>query len=98
MASFLQAWTVEDTLFCLREGRIFAAGTHDVAVDRDFYKLQVLTDEDIKLIRWLVVDAATHDLSKRHHTDLLTSIAATTTGSICSKLPGFRRCWALGAN
>ncbi|SDS47960.1 DUF4238 domain-containing protein [Bradyrhizobium canariense] len=50
--------------------------THDVAVDRDFYKLQVLTDEDIKLIKWLVVDAATHELSKRHHTDLLTSFAA----------------------
>ena len=73
---YLQSWTVDDKLFCLRDGRIFVAGTHDVAVDRDFYKLQVLTDEDIKLIKWLVVDAATHELSKRHHTDLLTSFAA----------------------
>jgi hypothetical protein len=72
---YLQSWTVDDKLFCLRDGRIFVAGTHDVAVDRDFYKLHVLTDEDIKLIKWLVVDAATHELSKRHHMDLLRGFA-----------------------
>ncbi|MBK3665537.1 DUF4238 domain-containing protein [Bradyrhizobium diazoefficiens] len=67
---YLKPWTVDDQLYCLRDGAIFVTGTNSVGVDRDFYKLHKLTDDDLALIKMLVIDAG-HPLAKRHHEDLL---------------------------
>jgi hypothetical protein len=52
--SYLEAWATEKIIFCLQEGRIFPSNVSGVAVDRDFHKLQELTDADIKGVRWLL--------------------------------------------
>ncbi|WP_050385514.1 DUF4238 domain-containing protein [Bradyrhizobium pachyrhizi] len=70
---YLKSWTVDDLLYCLRDGAIFATGTNSVAVDRDFYKLQKLTDDDLALIKMLVIDPGNR-LAKRHHEDLLVNL------------------------
>jgi len=71
---YLRSWTVDDQLFCLRNGEIFATGTNSVAVDRDFYKLHKLTAEDLALIKMLVIEPA-HPLAKQHHEHLLMQLA-----------------------
>ena len=71
---YLKSWTVDGQLYCLRDGTIFPTGTNSVAVDRDFYKLHRLTDDDLALIKLLAIDAG-HPLAKRHHEDLLVRLA-----------------------
>lgn len=44
-----------------------------LAVERDFYKLSKTTPDDIKLLRWLIVDNATTD-AKRMHEKFLTTM------------------------
>jgi hypothetical protein len=67
---YLKPWTTAGQIYCLSDGVIFAANTINVAVERDFYKLQNLTSADISLIRNLIL-AAAHPLAKRHHEQLL---------------------------
>ncbi|MCL2050091.1 MAG: DUF4238 domain-containing protein [Defluviitaleaceae bacterium] len=47
---YLRAWTVDGQIFCLRNGKIFPTNTVNVAQERDFYKLEELTEEGITLI------------------------------------------------
>lgn len=42
-------------------------------MDRDFYKLHQLTDDDLALIKMLVIDPA-HPQAKRHHEHLLVQL------------------------
>jgi len=64
---YLKSWANEDgQVFCLSDGRIFSTGTNVLAVERDFYKLSKTTPEDIKLLRWLIVDNATPDAKRMH--------------------------------
>ncbi len=55
--SYLDAWTTGRKLFCLQAGCIFEAPCRKVAVERDFYKLQTLTNADIHGIRLLMKDS-----------------------------------------
>ncbi|MHC2435316.1 DUF4238 domain-containing protein [Bradyrhizobium sp. USDA 4451] len=71
---YLKSWTVDGQIYCLRDGMIFATGTNSVAVDRDFYKLHKLIDDDLALIKMLAIDAG-HPLAKRHHENLLVNLA-----------------------
>ncbi|MGC9272205.1 DUF4238 domain-containing protein, partial [Acidiphilium sp.] len=53
---YLKSWATNDKIWCLRDGKIFNPNTVNVAVERDFYKLQKLTKADIDLIQLLVID------------------------------------------
>jgi hypothetical protein len=56
---YLLPWAnEEEQIWALRNGNIFPANVRNVAVERHFYKLQDLTDEDITLIRRVGIDGA----------------------------------------
>jgi hypothetical protein len=69
---FLKSWTTNSAIWCLQNDRTFATGTPAVAVEKDFYKLQKLTPEDITFIKTLFDSG--HPLSKRNHADLLNKL------------------------
>jgi hypothetical protein len=47
---YLRAWTVENQIACLRDGRTFRTGTTTVAVEKDFYRLQDVTEGDLRFL------------------------------------------------
>jgi hypothetical protein len=49
--NYLTPWTNGGVLYCLQGGRIFPTGTRVIAVEKDFYKLDRLTDQDVALIK-----------------------------------------------
>jgi hypothetical protein len=51
--SYLDAWSTDQIIFCLRDGRIFPSNVSGVGVERDFHKLPALTSADIEGVRWL---------------------------------------------
>ena len=53
---YLKAWSVNGRLYCLMDGRIISTGTAGLAVERDFYKIGKLTNDDIELARFLMID------------------------------------------
>ena len=71
---YLKAWTVDGVIWCLQNGRIFCAGTPAIAVEKDFYKLQQLTPEDIDLIKLFFGQG--HPLAVRNHANFLNMVMA----------------------
>src|SRR5258708_3813744 len=67
---YLKSWAVDDQIYWLKDGAIFATNTTNVAVERDFYKLQKLTPADFALIENLII-APAHPLAQRNHENLL---------------------------
>src|ERR1700738_903587 len=67
---YLKSWTVDDKIYCLKDGVIFETNTGSVAVERNFYKLQQLTPADFALVENLVI-APAHPLAQQHHRNLL---------------------------
>lgn len=61
--SYLAEWATEGKIFCLSEGQIFDTNPVNVGVERDFYKLPDLADEDIKVILSLI-EHVTHPAAK----------------------------------
>lgn len=61
------------SLHCLMDERIFATGTKSLGVENNFYKLQDLTSEEIKLIRLLTVEQAS-PIARRHYEMVLHNI------------------------
>ena len=53
---YLSKWSFSDKIWCLRNNEIFPSGLMGVGNIRFFYKLNELTEEDIKLIRLLYID------------------------------------------
>lgn len=72
---YLKSWTTSDgSIWCLQNGHTFATGTPVIAVEKDFYKLHKLTNEDVELIKALFDKG--HPLSKRNHANLLNMVMA----------------------
>jgi Protein of unknown function (DUF4238) len=71
---YLKAWTVDGVIWCLQNGRIFSTGTPAIAVEKDFYKLQELTPEDIDLIKLLFGQG--RPLAVRNHANFLNMVMA----------------------
>lgn len=55
--SYLESWATGNKIFCLQDGKIFSPNVVNVAVQRDFYKLQTLTNMDVMCIRLLFKDS-----------------------------------------
>jgi hypothetical protein len=65
---YLRAWTIDNRLFRLMNGKIEHKGTKAFAKERYFYKLHGLTEADIRFIeRAAIHDSPTH-LQPRHRT------------------------------
>lgn len=51
---YLSAWTINGKLWCKRDGKIFPAGTGDVAHERDFYRLRPSNMDERKFLEMLL--------------------------------------------
>ena len=55
---YLKPWTDKNgRLRCLRNGNIFSAKPRRVMAERDFYEVDVLTDEEVRALEWWFDDA-----------------------------------------
>jgi hypothetical protein len=52
---YLRAWEDNGRVHCLQNESIFAAGTNALGIERDFYKLGLLTQKDVDTIRLLAL-------------------------------------------
>lgn len=71
---YLEPWTTEGRLWCLRDGKIFFVDPKNVAKQRDFYRLKDLTHHDVWLVRRLAIDPSPPHL-KPLHNELLKNFA-----------------------
>ena len=53
---YLQQWTTDDKIWCLRNNTIFPSGLLGVANKRFFYRLNELTEQDISLLTQLFIN------------------------------------------
>lgn len=58
--SYLESWSRNEQLFCLRYGSIFPANIRDLAQKRDFYKARELTPKEIDLLFAFIKTFPTH--------------------------------------
>lgn len=64
---YLEAWTTNGQLYCLRNSSIFRTNTLNIGQQRDFYRLQELTPNDIVLIKLLYVNNSPLFLQPLHN-------------------------------
>jgi hypothetical protein len=69
--SYLEAWSTDQIISCLSDGRTFPSNVSRVGVERDFHKLQALTSADIRGVRWLIGKA--HPSANRVQENFLTA-------------------------
>lgn len=53
---YLSPWTSDKQIWCLRAGKIFQTSTVNIGQERDFYRIEELSSEDIEYIRVLAVN------------------------------------------
>ena len=77
---YLRAWAQPDgKILCKMHGKIIPTGTSQVAVESFFYKIPRLTEADVALIRFLVIDVnAVHPRTRKAHEDFLALVTAPT--------------------
>jgi len=66
---YLKSWTTDGAIWCLQNGRVFSTGTVNVAVEKDFYKLDKFTRDDITFLQMLFGKG--HHLAVKNHANLL---------------------------
>lgn len=66
--AYLQPWATNGAIWCRHDHRVFSTGTAAVAVERDFYKIQSLSDQDALLLKTLVPE---HLLFSDRYNDLI---------------------------
>ena len=47
---YLSAWTINNQVWCKRNGKKFPTGTINVAQQRDFYRIKDLNDDEKKFL------------------------------------------------
>jgi hypothetical protein len=73
---YLRAWSVDGAVYCLQDDRIFRTGTPVLGVKTDFYKLQPLVEDDLKLLQFLLALDKVHPVARTHHEMVLQNILA----------------------
>lgn len=63
---YLKSWTQDEKIFCLRQGKILHTDLNNVANERDFYKLRILSKEDLYWINKLVIENSPKFLQSLH--------------------------------
>ncbi len=76
--AYLRAWATNEKLWVLQDGRIRTADIADVAVQRDFYKLNALTPADAEFIRKYWIEPL-HPSSRRVNENYLSMFSAWAT-------------------
>lgn len=63
---YLDAWTVNSKMWCLRRNEIFQTNVRNVAAENHFYRLQELRPSDVIFIREAVIDDSPERLKSMH--------------------------------
>jgi hypothetical protein len=63
---YLRAWSSDEQIFCLRNGKIFISNLIGVANERDFYNLRELNEADIEFVKTFAIEPSTPFLKKVH--------------------------------
>ena len=63
---YLQAWAIDEKIHCLNRGKPLFDKLTNVAQERDFYELKILSAEDIAFIKSFVIEQAMPDLRSLH--------------------------------
>lgn len=69
---YLSAWALDDKVWCRRGDDVFRSNTKNLAVERDFYKINPLTPSDIELVTMIARSASAR--LPWVHLDLITTI------------------------
>lgn len=75
--AYLRGWATNDKIWVRQDASIRQAHTRDVAVQRDFYKLRPLSDEDIQAIKVLIANSPAR--SRRVHENYLSMFGMLPT-------------------
>ena len=62
---YLRAWATDEKIWCLAGDRTINPGLMGIAQERDFYRFQALSDDDIQFIR-MIIGLAIPDLQEIH--------------------------------
>ncbi len=62
---YLKPWAEDDQVWVLERGKIFQSNITNVAVEKEFYKLQEITREDIDLVKAVAIDSSPKHLQSR---------------------------------
>lgn len=76
---YLRSWAKGGMVYCLQGDRVFPTGTSVLGITTDFYKLQPLTDEDLRLIDFLLALDKVHPIARKHHEMVLQNVLAPMT-------------------
>jgi hypothetical protein len=76
---YLRSWARGGTVYCLQGGRVFPTGTSVLGITTDFYKLQPLTDEDLRLIDFLLALDKVHPSARKHYEVVLQNVLTPMT-------------------
>ena len=71
---YLRSWSEDGRVYCLQGNRVFRTGTPVLGVTTDFYKVQSLTEQDLKLIHFLAALDKVHPVARQHHELVLQNI------------------------
>jgi hypothetical protein len=71
---YLEPWSENGRILCLRKGQIKRLGLNDVGVEEDFYAISNLTPEDIEVLRRCVI-APSNEGARNIHESLLRDFA-----------------------
>jgi hypothetical protein len=53
---YLQPWTVDGQIVCMRNNKIFTTNLENIAQERDFYRLNKLTSDELLFLKQLFLD------------------------------------------
>ena len=62
---YLEAWSTDDQIWCYRDKKIFHTNLENVGQQRDFYKPNPLTKDEIQIIKKYFIEPMDSDLLKR---------------------------------
>lgn len=68
--AYLRAWATNDQIYVLQDRKVRLSNINDVAVQRDFYRLNNLTPEDVEHIRKLWIEPSARHSHKLHEQTL----------------------------
>lgn len=71
---YLRAWSVDGKVYCLQNDRIFRTGTPVLGMTTGFYKLQPLTEEDMKLLHFILGLDKVHPVARKHYDTVLQNV------------------------
>lgn len=74
--AYLRPWSVNDQIWCHRDGNIFSTNLKGVAQQRDFYRLQELTENDISIITRVAINGTKNILLREVNAEWIRSFQA----------------------